>query len=112
MPNFDPVRDQHEQLMQAIHGAAHHVATAITEGFKLMVDVQAQALADLNTAVSGIADAVSTATAALQAALANAGVNDSAAIEAEVTKLNDLAAALKAASAPAQAAPAPTPPAA
>ena len=87
-----------------------------------MADAQATALADLSTAISNIADAIAAEIQALQNAVnaaANIQPDDSAAIEQQVTKLNQLTAALKAPLAPVSVAaaassntPAPTPPAA
>lgn len=78
-----------------------------------MADAQTTALADLATAVTGIADSISAEIGALQAAVTQAAQNaanmqpdDSAAIEAQVSKLNDLNAALKASVAPATPVPA------
>lgn len=109
---FDPELSRHEDLLEAIERASHHIATAITQGFKLMADAQTTALADLNTAVAGIADAIAGCIGALQTAVTQATQNaaniqpdDSAAIEAEVTKLNDLTTALKTAVAPPVASP-------
>ena len=108
MPHFHPDDERHDALIGAIGHAARHIATAITEGFKHMADAQTAALADLAAAVTGIADSVSAEITALQAAVTKAAQNaanmqpdDSAAIEAQVSKLNDLNAALKASVAPA-----------
>lgn len=61
-----------------------------------MADKQTKALTDLNTALTNIADAISAEIAALQAAISNSGqLDDSGDIEAAVSKLNDLTAALK-----------------
>lgn len=101
--SFHPNSDRHDELVRALH----RIATSIEKGFIHMADVEAQALADLSAAVTAIGDAVAAEIGALQTALANAGVNNSPAIEASVTQLNTLAANLKA-SLPA-AAPTPTP---
>jgi hypothetical protein len=103
---FDPAERHNDAMVEAIHKAARLIATAITEGFHHMADTEAQALADLNAAVSALSDAVTAEIAALVAALAAnvPPVDHSPAIEASVAKLNDLATALKA-SVP----PAPTP---
>jgi IPT/TIG domain len=96
---FDPTERRNEDLIGAIEGAAHHIATAITQGFAHMADAQATALADLSTAINNISDAITAEIQALQNAL-NAATsiqpNDSAAIEAQVAKLTTLTAALKA----------------
>ena len=112
---FDPNDRRHDDLIETIQAAARLISHTIKEGFIHMADAQAQALADLTTAVQGIADAIAGEIAALQAATsaaianaANIQPDDSAAIEASVTKLNDLTAGLKA-SLPAPAAPAPSP---
>ena len=107
--SFHPDQDRHDDLMQAIHKAAHTIATAITEGFKLMADVEAQALADLSAAVTNIGTAITAEIAALQAALANnvPPVDHSPAIETAVTNLNTLAASLTASLPPATPAAAP-----
>lgn len=62
-----------------------------------MADVEAQALADLSTAVTNLADAVTAEIQALQAALSavTPPIDHSPAIEAAVTNLNNLAASLK-----------------
>ena len=105
--SWDHDRDRHEALLGAIQEAAHTVAAAITKGLSRMADAQTAALADLTAAVTGIADSISAEITALQAAVTAAAANaanmqpdDSAAIEAQVTKLNDLNAALKASVAP------------
>ena len=77
-----------------------------------MADAQTAALADLSTAISNIADAIAAEIQALQNAI-NAGAaqqpDDSAAIENQVTKLNQLTAALKAPLTAVVPPPAPTP---
>ena len=77
-----------------------------------MADAQATALADLSTAISNIADAIAAEIQALQNAI-NAGAaqqpDNSAAIEGQVTKLNQLTAALKAPLTAVVPTPAPTP---
>jgi hypothetical protein len=100
--SFNREQDQHE----AILGALHHLANTIEKGFLDMADLQAQALADLATAVTNIGTAITAEIAALQAALAGnvPPVNDSPAIEAAVTNLNNLAASLTASLPPATAA--------
>ena len=101
---FDPNERRNEDLLSAIHDASRHISHAISEGFKLMADAQTQALADLSNAVASIGDAIAAEIAALQAAVSaasNLQPDDSAAIEAQVTKLNDLTSALKASVAPA-----------
>lgn len=61
-----------------------------------MADAQTKALADLNAALTNIADAISAEIAALQAALANSDQpDDSGQIEAAVTNLNALTDSLK-----------------
>lgn len=98
MSHFHPDLERHDELIEIIRHAAHQIATAITQGFKHMADTEATALADLTAAVSSVGDAIAGEIAALQAALANnvPPVDHSPEIEASVTKLNDLAAALKA----------------
>ena len=107
----EPSERHSDDLIQAIHEAAHLLAHTLKEGFKLMADVEAQALADLATAVTSIGTAITAEIAALQAALANnvPPVNNSPAIEAAVTNLNTLAASLTASLPPATPAPAPAP---
>jgi len=92
-----------DAVVEAIHAAAHTVSRAILKGAQIMSDAQTAALADLATAVTSIADSISAEITALQAAVTAAAQNaanmqpdDSAAIEAQVSKLNDLNAALKA----------------
>lgn len=74
-----------------------------------MADAQTQALADLQTSIANLGDEIAAEIGALQKALsATAQPDDSGQIEASVTKLNDLAAQLKA-SRPAPVEPAATP---
>lgn len=108
MPWKEPSERHNDAVIEAIHAASRHIASSIEKGFKHMADAQTAALADLATAVTGIADSISAEIAALQAAVTQAAQNaanmqpdDSAAIEAQVSKLNDLNAALKASVAPA-----------
>lgn len=62
-----------------------------------MADAQTQALADLQTAIATIGDEIAKEIGALQTALsASSQPDDSGAIEAAVTNLNDLAVKLKA----------------
>lgn len=109
----EPSERHNDAVVEAIHDASRHIVTAIREGFFHMADAQTAALADLATAVTGIADSISAEIGALQAAVTQAAQNaanmqpdDSAAIEAQVSKLNDLNAALKASVAPATPVPA------
>lgn len=61
-----------------------------------MADAQAQALADLQTSIANLGDEIAAEIGALQKALsASSQPDDSGAIEAAVTNLNDLAAKLK-----------------
>lgn len=113
MPWKEPSERHNDAVIEAIHAASRHISSSIEQGFKHMADAQTKALADLTTAVSGIANSVSAEIGALQAAVtqavqnaANIQPDDSAAIEAQVSKLNDLNAALKASVAPATPAPA------
>ena len=92
-------------MVEAIHQASHRIVNALEQGFKIMAD-ETQALADLTAAITAIGDAVTAEIAALTAALANAGVNNSPAIETAVTNLTNLTANLKASIPPA---PTPTP---
>ena len=112
MPWKEPADRHREDLIAAIDHASHRIATAITQGFAHMADAQATALADLSTAISNIADAIAGEIQALQNAI-NAGAaqqpDDSAAIEGQVTKLNQLTAALKAPLTAVVPTPAPTP---
>jgi IPT/TIG domain len=94
--SFDPERDRHDDLLNAIHKAAHQISNAITEGFKAMANAETQALADLANAVTAIGLAITNEIGALQAALGAAGVDNSPAIEASVTKLNSLTSSLTA----------------
>ena len=91
----DPAERHHDAMIEAVHKAAQLIATSIKQGFELMAD-ETKALADLVTAVSGVGDAIAAEIAALTAALAAQGVDNSPAIEASVSKLNDLTAGLKA----------------
>ena len=103
----DPAERHNDAMVEAIHHASHRIANALTQGFKLMAD-ETQALADLTAAVTQIGTAVAAEIAALTAALAGAGVNNTPAIETAVTNLNALSASLKA-SLPATPAPTPAP---
>lgn len=77
-----------------------------------MADAQTKALADLQTAIATIGDEIAAEIGALQAALsASSQPDDSGAIEAAVTNLNNLAAKLKE-SRPVDITPAPATPAA
>jgi hypothetical protein len=69
----------------------------LTQGLEYMADVEAQALADLSTAVSNVSDAITAGVAALTSALANNSppIDHSPAIEGAVASLNTAAAALK-----------------
>jgi hypothetical protein len=102
--SFHPDDDRHSALLHAIHEAA----TLIAKEFRHMADAEAQALADLSTAVTNLSTAVTAEIAALTAALAATvpPLDHSPAIEAAVTNLNSLATALKASIPPA---PTPTP---
>ena len=101
----DPSERHHEAMVEAIHQASRRIVHALEQGFQIMAD-ETQALADLTAAITAIGDAVTTEIAALTAALANAGVNNSPAIETAVANLNNLTASLKASLPPA---PTPTP---
>lgn len=113
-----PEQHRHDELIEVVGHASRLIATSIEKGFKHMADAQAQALADLQTAIATIGDEIAAEIGALQKALsASAQPDDSGAIEAAVTNLNDLAAKLKASrpadtvtpAAPVPATPAPTP---
>ena len=112
MPWKEPAERHSDDLIAAIDHASHRIATAITQGFAHMADAQATALADLSTAINNIADAIAAEIQALQNAI-NAGAaqqpDNSAAIENQVTKLNQLTAALKAPLTAVVPPPAPTP---
>ena len=103
----DPSERHHEAMVEAIHQASHRIVHALEQGFRIMAD-ETQAIADLTAAITAIGDAVTAEIAALTAALANAGVNNSPAIETAVTNLTALTASLKA-SLPSTSAPTPTP---
>jgi hypothetical protein len=96
--SFHPEQERHDALIAALN--------RIAKGIQHMADAQAQALADLNTAITNIGAAITAEIAALTAALAQAGVNDSPAIETAVSNLNALTASLT------SSLPAPTPAAA
>lgn len=89
-----------DAIIEAIDKASHRIATAITEGFIHMADVQAQALQDLSVAIANITNAITDEITALTAAIAAQGIDDSPAIESAVTNLNNLTASLKASVAP------------
>ena len=99
----DPSERHSDDLIAAIHAAAHRIETAITQGFKHMADAQTQALTDLQTAVTAVAAAITAAATALS----NVQPNNSAAIETQVTALNTAAAQLNAAVNPPAPAPGP-----
>lgn len=94
--SFNHEQDRHDALLIAIDKAAHRIATAITEGLKAMANAETQALADLSNAITAIGLAITNEIAALQTALGAAGVDNSPAIEASVTKLNSLTSSLTA----------------
>ena len=102
MPRFHQEQEQHDELITAIGRAAHLIANAIKDSAMS----EAQALADLSTAVTNLGTAITAEIAALQAALAAnvPPVDNSPAIETAVTNLNNLAASLTASI------PVPTPP--
>jgi hypothetical protein len=91
----DPAERHAEDTVKAIHEGAAVIATAIKQGFKLMAD-ETKALADLTAAISNIGTAIVAEISALKDALAAQGVDNSPAIEAAVSKLNDLTAGLTA----------------
>lgn len=96
----EPADRHNDAIVEAIHAASRHIATALKEGFQLMADAQTQALADLSAAVSAMATAVTAAVneiATLIAANQNIQPDDSAAIEAQVTAIKTATAALTAA---------------
>ncbi len=94
----EPAERHSDDLITAIGHAAHLIATTIEKGFAHMADAETQALADLSTAITNIGNAIAAEITALQAALAAATppVDNSPAIEAAVTNLNNLTASLKA----------------
>lgn len=92
----DPQERHSDAMVEAIHKASQLIATAIREGFIHMASVEDQALADLAAAITSLSDAVAAEIQALQAAINAQGVNNSPAIEASVTKINDLVSSLKA----------------
>ena len=97
MPWKEPAERHNDAIIEAIHAASRHIASSIEKGFKHMADAQTKALADLDAAILSIGNAISAEIAALQEALSNSDQpDDSGQIEASVSKLNDLAAALKA----------------
>src|SRR5216684_3158858 len=106
----DPSERHSDAMVEAIHQASHRIVNALEQGFKIMAD-ETQAIADLTAAITAIGDAVTAEIAALTAGLANAGVNNSPAIETAVTNLTALTASLKASLPPATT-PTPAPPAA
>jgi hypothetical protein len=105
---FDPADRHTDATVEAIRVAAHRIATALNEGFALMADAQAQALADLSDAITKIGTAIAAEITALQNALAKQGVDDSPEIEARVSQLSALTNALTN-SIPADVPPAPAP---
>lgn len=99
-----------DAMVEAIHHAAHQISEALTKGFQHMADVEAQAIADLQTAVVAVGDAIATEIQALQAAMNNQGVNHTPEIVASTTRLNQLVSDLKTSVTPPAAPPADTPP--
>src|ERR1700743_3390563 len=89
--SFDPEHDRHETLLKALH----RIALAIEHGVKQM-SAETQALADLSNAVTAVGTAATNEIAALRAALAAQGVDNSPEIEQRVTALQNLAASLTA----------------
>lgn len=108
---FDSSDRRSDDVVHAIHEAAHLIATAIREGFNHMASVEDQALADLTNAVTNLGTAITAEIAALQDALGKAGVDNSPAIEKAVSNISALTNSLtNSIPAPAPApAPAPTP---
>ncbi len=88
----EPADRHNDAIVEAIHAAAHIIAKEIHR----MADLEAQALADLNTAITNIGAAITVEIEALKAALANnvPPVDNSPAIEAAVSNLNALAKSL------------------
>lgn len=91
----EPSERHSDAIIEAIDKASHRVATAIEKGFIHMADVQAQALQDLSVAVANLSNAVADELAALTAALAAQGIDDSPQIEASVGNINNLVTQLK-----------------
>lgn len=89
--SFNHEQDRHDALIAVLH----RIALALEHGVKLM-SAETQALADLANAVTAIGLAINNEIAALKAALANAGVDNSPEIEQRVTTLNTLANSLTA----------------
>ena len=108
MPWMEPHERQTEALLHAIHKAAQLIATSIREGFIHMASVEDAALADLTASITALADSVAAEIQALQAAINAQGVNNSPAIEASVSKINQLVSDLKTSLPTATPAPAPT----
>jgi hypothetical protein len=95
MPRFDRDQARHEDLIEVVREASRHIATAIKEGFIHMADVEAQALADLQSAVTDLGTAIAAELVALQAAMNAQGVNNSPAIETSVSNIRNMIASLK-----------------
>ena len=87
---FDPSDRRNGDVIEAIGHAAHTIAHALKEGFELMASVEDKALADLTAAITTLGTAITAEIAALQTALANAGVDNSPAIEKAVDNISAL----------------------
>src|ERR1700678_3986837 len=108
--SFDPQQDRHDSLVHHIlllDRALHRIATALEKGFEHMANQEAQALTDLQTAISQIGTAIAAEVVALQAAMNAQGINNTPAIEASVANIKAMTVTLN----NSLAAPAPPPPA-
>jgi hypothetical protein len=92
----EPSERHNDALIEAIQHAAHLISTAITQGFKHMADREAQALADLQSAVTDLGAAIAIEITALQNAINAQGVNNSPAIETAVSNIRSLIGGLNA----------------
>jgi hypothetical protein len=107
---FDPAERHSEDLIAAVDRAAERIATAITQGFEFMASTEAQALADLQSAVTDLGAAIAVEITALQNAMNAQGVNNTPAIEASVANIRNLIGGLNASIAAATPPPVITPP--
>lgn len=87
--SFNPEQDRHDELVRTL--------TRIAKGIESMaaaVNQEAQAITDLQSAISAIGTAIAAEIVALQAAMNAQGVNNTPAIEASVANIKAMTATL------------------
>jgi hypothetical protein len=100
--SFNPDQDRHDALLSALH--------LIAKEIRHMANTEAQALADLQSAVTDLGAAIAAEITALQNAMNAQGVNNTPAIEASVSNIRSLIGGLNASIATTTAPPPPTAP--